>query len=150
MSGDSRDDWSRGRLIRLCQALPPVKVDASTWEPDIPADQWTTGRLVTPVKALSRQVVDCSTWDAPSPWLELVVAFDPGSSPLPVVDLAERVIDLLRPQVRLSYDAVKSRPEGQTFVIVLVPHEKTTEERLALLASSLPPGSPSVRVARVA
>ena len=150
MNGDSREEWSTGRLIRLCKGLPPVHVDASAWEPDIPADQWTTGRMVTPLKALLQQEVDCSSWDAPSPWLELVVAFAPGSSPLQAVEQANRTIGLLQAGTRLSYDAVRSRTEGETFVIALVPQDKMTEEKLASLAASLPPGSPPVRVARAA
>ena len=150
MNGDSSEKWTEGRLVRRCIALPPVKVDASGWEPDIPAEQWSSGRLVHPPKVLTRQVVDCSTWDAPAPWLELVVAFVPGSPPLPAADLADRVIDLLRPQARLSYDASRSRPEGEAFIIALVPAERATEEQLASLVMSLPPGSPLVRVARAA
>lgn len=143
---DSRDEWSRGRLIRLCKGLPSVQVDASKWEADIPSD---SGRMITPIKFLLRQEVDCSTWDTP-PWLELIVAFAPDSPPLQAVEQANRVIGLLQAGARLTYDAIRSRTEGEAFVIALVPADRATVEQLASLVASLPPGSPSVRVARAA
>lgn len=150
MSSDSREEWSSGRAVRRVSGVQFVKVDASGWDADIPADQWTTGRAIAHIDTLTPPKVDCSTWDAPSPWLELVVAFTPGSPPLPVVELANRVIDLFQPRARLSYDASRSRAEGEAFIIALVPSKRATEEQLASMVASLPPGSPTVRVARAA
>ena len=150
MNGDSRDEWATGRLVRLSKVLPPVQVDASEWDADIPTEQWTTGRLAPPLKSLSRQEIDASTWDTGPAWLELLVTFAPGSTPLQAVEWANRAIGLLQSRALLSYDASRSRAEGEAFVIALVPHEKMSEERLVSLASSLPAGLPPVRVARAA
>ena len=149
MSSDSREEWSSGKLVRMVRGLPPIRVDASTWEPDIPADQWSEGRLVHLPKAVLQQKVDCSTWDTP-PWLELVVAFAPGSSPLHAIEQANRVIGLLQAGASLAYDASRSRTEEEAFIIALVPANRATEEQLASMVASLPPGSPTVRVARAA
>ena len=150
MNVDSHEKWTTGRGIRRCTALPPVRVDASAWDADIPAEQWTIGHGIVRVEAIPAQTVDCSTWDAPSAWLELLVPTAPGSPPLHAVEQANRAIGLLQADARLTYDAMRSHLEGEVFVIALVPVERATEEQLASLVASLPPGSPPVRVARAA
>lgn len=150
MNGDSREEWTEGRLVRRVIGLPPVQVDASGWDAEPPADQWATGRAITRIDPVPPRTVDCANWDVGPAWLELVVAFAPGSPPLQAVEQANRAIGLLQAGARLSYDAARSHPEGESFVIALVPTERATEAQLALLAASLPPGSPPVRVARAA
>ena len=125
MSSDSREEWSSGRAVRLVRGVQFVKVDASGWDADIPADRWTTGRAIAHIDTLTPPKVDCSTWDTP-PWLELVVAFVPGSSPLHAVEQANRVIGLLQAGAQLSYDASRSRTEQGSFVIALVPANRAT------------------------
>ena len=150
MNGDSREEWAEGRLVRRVIALPPVQVDASGWDSDNPADQWAMGHAAPRIDPVPPRKVDCANWDTGPAWLELVVAFVPGSPPLHAFEQANRAIGLLQAGARLSYDAARSRPEGEAFVIALVPMERATEAQMASLAASLPPGSPPVRVARAA
>ncbi len=148
MKRDLRDEPPLTKLINRAAPIPSVQVVCSTWDTDIPADQWTTCKLIPAVTPLTPSTQPFTNWE--TPWLELVVAFAPGSSPLHAVEQANRVIGLLQAGAHLSYDASRSRTEEEAFIIALVPANRATEEQLALMVASLPPGSPTVRVARAA
>jgi hypothetical protein len=149
MKSDFRDEPPPTKLINKATPVPSVQIDCSTWDADIPADQWTTCKLIPAVTPVAPATKPFTNWDTP-PWLELVVAFTPGSSPLHAVEQANRVIGLLQAGGHLSYDASRSRTEEEAFIIALVPANRATEEQLASMVASLPPGSPTVRVARAA
>ena len=150
MRHEPNDELPLTKLLNAATPIPSVRTDCSTWDADIPADQWTTCKLIPATTPVAPPTTPWTNRDAVPAWLELVVAFAPGSPPLHAVEQANRAIGLLQAVARLSYDAARSHPEGETFVIALVPTERATEAQMASLAASLPPGSPPVRVARAA
>ena len=150
MKNESNDERPLAKLINAATPIPTVRIDCSSWDADIPADQWTVGKLIPVATPVVPPTPPWTNRDVGPAWLELVVAFAPGSPPLHAVEQANRAIGLLQASARLSYDAARSHPEGETFVIALVPTERATEAQMASLAASLPPGFPPVRVARAA
>jgi hypothetical protein len=155
---------SGGRFERICQGLPAIEVDCSTWEADLPEEAWSHGQFDKAVRSMPTTTVDCASWEAAPPvWLELVVVFSDQTKPTQVMEQAKRLIGLAAavvPDLGLTYAPGLSRTEGEAVVIALVPQPSTgAEQRLVavvgvigerLTASNAATSRTAVRLARAA
>ena len=115
MKSDLRDETPLTKLINRATPIPSVQVACSTWETDIPADQWTTCKLIPAVTPITPSTQPFTNWE--TPWLELVVAFAPGSSPLQAVEQANRVVSSLNryaPRVPEWFDPARRASRDAT------------------------------------
>lgn len=122
MSEKADDGWTYGRFKNLAQNLPPVEVDCSGWEPDIPADQWTVGTFVNLAQTLPPVDVDCSDWDRlPAAWVEVRGA---GAGAVVAAALA----------LKLVHDPARSRADTVAFTAA---DPAATREELAALIPAI-------------
>ncbi|MBY0229969.1 MAG: hypothetical protein K2W96_11865 [Gemmataceae bacterium] len=147
------DQPGKNEFERVCKTLPPVEVDCSGWESDIPDEAWSTGEFVSPTVALPAVEADCSHWlDEPATWLELVIAFNDHTSPADALESTNQLIGAVHaeaPRLGLAYDFRHSRREGEDLILALRPTGAGTEQELRDLAARvrLPHAAPFKRTA---
>lgn len=139
MSDDKR---SAGNLSRLGGASPAVEVDCSRW-PRNSAVPRSSGKLVrvahaAPVPSLPQHDGVGATM---SLRLEVVVGFSANLPPTQVWHEINRLMQAMSaaaPDLKLTYDALRSRTENGDVVIALTPKDpKATSERLDVLSDAL-------------
>jgi hypothetical protein len=91
MSPIPPDGMSTGRFVRAYTvALPPIEVDCSGWEADIPPEQWSTGRFESVCVSLPAVVGEFVP--APEEHFEIAVRFAPDADPARVEQVVGRVM----------------------------------------------------------
>jgi hypothetical protein len=137
MTKDPYEGWSRGRLVGVNRPTrPPVEVDCSEWDSEIPAEKWSRGRLVSVTQSLP--LAEGEFEPAPDVHLLVVLQLAPGVVPAKVFLLAAQLIEAVReadPGLRLSYDFDASRTDAGIVTIALTPATPTdAEARLQAIA----------------
>jgi hypothetical protein len=113
-----------GRFVTTKSTREAVTVDCYDWVDT--SDGWTFGRFETDKVTREAITVDCSNWTfEPSVWLEIRVSFDVSTDPTAVEGATTklvRALDQMAPELRLVYDAGRSRTtEDGDVVVAIVP-----------------------------